>query len=319
VPENQLQGSAGGVFKLLAVVVLYKMLPSESPAFNTLQVAKRPFQNERTNIRVLLFDNTPGGQDVGVLPVAVQYKADVENTGLANAYNFALEVACEQGCNWLLTLDQDTSLPIDFLCNLYDAATFVAPLNTIAAIVPCLSSDGRRVSPSTLVKPWAFAKLLPNHFIGVSYGETIAVNSGSTFRVSALQAIGGYDARFYIGCSDLAIFHRLHCNNFCVFVAGNIHLEHEMSCLDLRNRSNPERYADSFQAEEMFYDEHLGRIAGIVLVVKIFRRLIYRTWKMGGSLAHFKIGVKFLCRRLFCSRRHRMKSWERSLKPWLTV
>jgi GT2 family glycosyltransferase len=319
MPDNQLQDPEAGVFRLLAVVVLYKMGPSESPAFNTLQAAKRRFQHERTNIRVLLFDNTPGGQDVGVLPAAVQYKADIENTGLAKAYNFALEVACAQEYEWLLTLDQDTSLPIDFLRNLYDAAMFVAPLNTIAAIVPCVSSDGRRVSPCTLVKPWTFAKRLPDHFIGVSFGETIAVNSGSTFRVGALQAIGGYDPRFQIGCSDLAIFHRLYCNNFCVFVAGNIHVEHEMSCLDLRNRSNPERYADSLQAEESFYDEYLGRIAGIVLVAKIFRRLIYRTWKVGGSLPHFKIGVKFLCRRLFCSRRHRMKGWERSVKRWLTV
>jgi GT2 family glycosyltransferase len=319
VPDIQLQDSEAGVFKLLAVVVLYKMLPSGSPAFNTLQEAKRSFHDERANITLLLFDNTPGGQEVGFLPAAVQYKADVNNSGLAHAYNYALKVACEQGYNWLLTLDQDTSLPINFLRSLYDAAMFVAPLNTLAAIVPCLSSDGRRVSPSRLVNPWAFAKILPNHFIGVSFGETIAVNSGSTFRVSALQAIGGYDPNFYLGCSDLAIFHRLYCHNFGVFVAGNIHLEHEMSCLDLRNRSTPERYADSFQAEELFYDEHLGRIAGIVLVVKILRRLLYRTWQVGGSVAHFQIGAKFLCRRLFCSRGHRMKSWERAVKPWLNV
>jgi GT2 family glycosyltransferase len=309
MPGNPLQGAEAGVFKLLAVVVLYRMGPGDSPAFNTLQAAKRRFQHETANIRILLFDNTPGGQDIGVLPAAVQYKADIENTGLAKAYNCALEVASAQEYEWLLTLDQDTSLPIDFLRNLYDAAMSVGPLNTIAAIVPSVSSDGRRVSPCTLVKPWAFAKLLPDHFIGVSAGETIAVNSGSTFRVGALQAIGGYDPRFYIACSDLAIFHRLHLNNFCVFVAGNIHVEHEMSCFDLKTRSNHERYTDFFQAEEIFFDEYLGRIAGIVLVVKIFRRLIYRTWKVGGSLPHFKIGVTFLCRRLFCSRKRRRKSW----------
>jgi GT2 family glycosyltransferase len=262
----------------------------------------------------MLYDNTPGGQDAGVLPAGVQYKADLDNSGLATAYNYALEIAHEEGFDWLLTLDQDTSLPVDFLCKLSHAVEFVAPLNTVAAIVPCVLSNGRAVSPWVPTKHWINKKYISDRFIGIPSGRVYAVNSASTMRISALEAVGGYDPRFYLYVSDIVMYHRLQNMNFSIFVAGNIQVEHEMSGFDMKNRISPNIYKESLRAEEAFCDEYLGRLGGMVLLLRIFYRLIDASGKIRARLPYFRIDLSFLCRRLFCSRRHRMESWKKLVR-----
>jgi GT2 family glycosyltransferase len=298
---------------VFAVIVLYKMQPAESASYRTLRAAISNLEDGQADIKILLYDNTPGGQDVGVLPAGVQYKADFENGGLATAYNYALEIAENEGFDWLLTLDQDTRLPVDFLNKIRNAAMFVAHMPSVAAIVPCISSDGGALSPFTLMKRWTLTRNIPDGFIGIPLENVYAVNSASTIKVSALKAIGGYDPRFHLDYSDLAIYHRLHCQNLRVFVAGNIHVEHVVSGYDLKNRSTPGRYEDFCRAEEEAYDEWMGGVARVVLTVRIFRRLVYQLWRNGGSLPYFKIAFKFLCRRLFYSRKYRLDSRRQSV------
>jgi GT2 family glycosyltransferase len=300
--------------RVLAVIVLYKIPLSESAAFRTLRAAISGLPDGQAEIKIILYDNTPGGQDVDALPVEIQYKADVENSGLAKAYNYALEIAHEEGFDWLLTLDQDTSLPSDFLCKLCHAVAFVAPLRTVAAIVPICG--GRAGSPWIRGKYRIRPKRFPGGFIGIPLEKVYAANSASTIRVSALKAIGGYDPRFSLWASDLVMYHRLQCNNFRVFVAGNIHVEPEVSILDLKNRSTPGRYEDMLRADEAFYDEYMGRQGHIVLLLMMLHRLVYRLWTTGGSLPYFNIALRFLCRSLFYSRKHRMESWKRSIKQY---
>jgi GT2 family glycosyltransferase len=296
------------------VIVLYKIPLSESAAFRTLRAAISCLPEGQADIKIILYDNTPGGQNVVALPVEVQYKADVENSGLAKAYNYALEIAQEEGFDWLLTLDQDTSLPIDFLCKLCHAVAFVAPLCTVAAIVPICG--GRSGSPWIRTKHGLRPKRFPDGFIGIPSERVYAINSASTIRVSALKAIGGYDPRFYLWASDLVMYHRLHCNHFSIFVAGDIHVEHESSIADLKNRSTPNRYEDMLRADEAFYDEYMGSLGHIVLLLMMLHRLVYRLWTTGGSLPYFNIALRFLCRSLFYSRKHRMESWKRSIKQY---
>jgi len=297
---------------VLAVIVLYEMKPIESAAFRTLRAAVSGLQDGQADIKILLYDNTPGGQDACVLPSEVQYKADVENSGLAKAYNCALGIAHEEGFDWLLTLDQDTSLPIDFLCKLCHAIAFVAPMNTVAAIVPICG--GRAGSPWVIRKYGMRPKRFSNGFIGIPLEKVCAINSASTIRVSALKAIGGYDPRFYIWSSDIVMYHRLHSSHFSIFVAGNIRVEQESSVVDLKHRSTPGRYEDMLRSEEAFCDEYMGRLGHIVLLLNLIYRIGYRLWTTGGGLAYFTIAFRFLCRSLFYSRKHRMESWKQSVR-----
>jgi GT2 family glycosyltransferase len=297
--------------RILAVIVLYQSTPARSRSLESLQEAFARLSPGLVDLQILLYDNTPGGQDPGPLPAGIDYKADIQNSGLAAAYNYALELAHQGGFEWLLTLDQDTSLPADFLVKLCPAAAYAASLDSVAAIVPCLFGGGRAMSPWIRKWYWIRPTRIPEGFIGVAQGRVFAANSASTLRVSALQAIGGYDPRFYLWASDLVLYSCLHKSGFRIFVAGHIHVEHEASILDLKHRSTPQRYEDMLRADEAFFDEFTGRADRAVWLLMTLHRLVFRIWTTGGGFAHFKIALRFLCRGLFCSRRRRMASWRR--------
>jgi glycosyltransferase involved in cell wall biosynthesis len=300
--------------RVLAVIVLYKMQPMESAAYRTIRAAISALENRQADIKLLLYDNTPGGQDPGILPLGVQYQADVENSGLARAYNYALEIAKQAGFDWLLTLDQDARLPSDFLSNLCHAVSFVTPLGRIAAIVPRVADDGRVVSPHTTMQHWIRTKPYSDVFIGIPLNRVYAANSASTISVSALNAIGGYNPDYCLNYSDIEMYHRLQCNNFRIFFAGNIQVVHQSSGFNLTERSSPIAYEDAVLSEMEFFDEYLGRTERIVLLLKLFCRPVYRIWRQGGSLPFLKIALKCLYKRLLYSRKHRMASWKQRVK-----
>ncbi len=207
--------------RILAVVVLYKVMPSESVTLSSLIASISQLRPGQAEIKILLYDNTPGGQDPGMLPHDVHYRADNENSGLATAYNYATGVALEAGFDWLLTLDQDTNLPFDFARNLCNAVRLVSSLSDVAAIAPRVSGDGRVISPGVPKGYWMATRRFPDGFIGIPAERVYAINSASTIRVSSLLAIGGYDPRFAFDFSDLDMYHRLQSKGMLVFVAGD--------------------------------------------------------------------------------------------------
>ena len=294
------------------MVVLYKLLPVGSRAFTSLHAAIGFQSHDGADVTILIYDNTPGGQDAGMLPSGVLYKPDTTNAGLAAAYNYALKVANEKGYSWLLTLDQDTTLPADFMRKLIDTIKLASPLETVAAIVPIVSSDGRIISPCIPSRNWTVMKNVPKGFSGVSPEMVYAINSAVSMRVSALMRLGGYDSRFFADFSDYVMFWRIHQSGLQVFVAGDITVEHELSVLSLKNRTTSTRYEQIHRAEEAFYDEYLGRAAGLVLLLRLFHRLMFKLWRAGASLSYFKIDLRFICRRVFYSRTRRVRSWEES-------
>src|SRR5271154_641990 len=131
--------------RVLAIIVLFKMRPCESPTLRTLVEASREVSTAKPelDLAILIQDNTPGAQDAGDLPAGVRYKSAPENPGLASAYNRALEIAHAEGYNWLLTLDQDTLLPKNFLSRICDLAVLLEGSPEIAAIVPQITGSGR--------------------------------------------------------------------------------------------------------------------------------------------------------------------------------
>ena len=89
-----------------------------------------------------------------------------------------------------------------------------------------------------------------------------------------------------------------------------------LSCrtFDLKTRSTPSRYKEYLGAEELFCDQYLGRIMSMVVVLKLIYRLAYKLWRNGGSYPYYEIGLGFLCRRLFYSRKHRMATSRQAIR-----
>lgn len=260
--EGELADAKAEGFSLFAVIVLYRLRPSESAAFKTLQTAISRGGSREMYVKVLLYDNTPGGCDPGALPEGVQYEAAKQNAGLAAAYNRALEIAEAEGFDWLLTLDQDTSLPEHFVSRLSEIADRISLNNSIAAIVPQITENGRALSPY-----WFRLGFIPRYFpigfAGVPKQASSAFNSASTVRVSALRMIGGYNPRFWLDYSDFYLYRQLYRYGKRIYIAGDIQVEHQFSILDMNHRVTLARYKNILDAGCAFWDLELGWLAGL--------------------------------------------------------
>ena len=293
-------------FGVLAVVVLYKMKPEESVAFRTLQAGISALQQKQNRIEVFLYDNTPGGFDPRHLPQGVRYEAAAQNVGLAAAYNRALAVAQSKACTWLLTLDQDTTLPVDYLSRMNQLAVALRSDKRVAAIVPRLSDGGRSLSPLS-VKFWG-PSYLPKEFRGIHEGEIRALNSASLFRVSALQQVGSFDPRFWLDYADTSVYRQLHLLGKKVYVAGDIEVEHELSLIRHKDLGS-DRFRNMLQAESAFHDLYEGPIRRLALTARLLAR-IGRQRKLGVDPAIRELTWKAFKTRLFHSRSRRIRDWQ---------
>ena len=296
--------------RVLAVIVLYKMVFEESAAYKSLQVAISGFQRGQKDIRILLYDNTADGRDPGPLPEGVQYEAAKQNAGLAAAYNRALSIAQSEQYDWLLTLDQDTTLPPDYLSRMCKIALDVGSDNRVAAIVPRLSDAGTPLSPMCFgfwgVSGW------PSGLTGVSNRETHAYNSASLFRVSAIKQIGGFNPYFWLDFVDAYVYRQLHRHGKKIYVAEDIHAKHELSLLH-RQSLNADRYRNIMQAESAFVDLYEGHFRGLVLTGRLLGR-VWRQRRRGDNPAIQKLSLQALKRRIFQSKTRRIQDWKREME-----
>lgn len=288
--------TASTVVRLLAVVVLYRTAPEASLTLRSLLQASAEMTEEMKqtfDASVLVWDNTPGGQTPSSSVAELRYYADPTNPGLAVAYNTALGLASAEGFEWLLTLDQDTEIPLDFFIKM---ATHIRSVHAnVAAILPRVVADDRRLSPYRL-----FAGALPQWFRpevqGVRSG-VYALNSGSVLRVAALQSVGGYDPDFTLDMSDVAIFHKLNAAGHQALVVNDISLQHELSLLKKSERMTLDRYKASLRAEALFYDRHMGPLGRMERMVRLVVRS-WRDWRDPASQAFSQATVEELRKRI---------------------
>ncbi len=309
MPESDAQVAGGNAFDVLAVIVLYKMRLSESPAFKTLMAARSVIPRE-TEIRVLLYDNSPNACNPGALPVGVRYEAAQRNAGLAAAYNRALAIAEGERTTWILTLDQDTTLPVNFLLQMRERIRIVESNDRVAAIVPYLADADRPLSP--VVVRFFGEHHVSGTFTGISEQEIRGLNSASLFRVSALKTIGGYDPYFWLDYVDTCIFRKLHLQGRRIYVAGNIQVEHNLSLLDRRNLS-PDRFRNILQAECAFCDLYDRSGKGFVLSARLLGR-IWRQHRRGDDIAFRRLTWEMFKRRLFQSKARRIREWREEVE-----
>jgi GT2 family glycosyltransferase len=282
------------------------MRPSESPALKSLKSAISILPEAGDGIRVLLYDNTPGECDPGPIPDGCQYVRALKNAGLATAYNFALSIAENENFTWLLALDQDTTLPLDFLLRISEHAHNIKPDDRVAAIVPQLSDQGRAISPAYV--RFFGESYLSDGFTGITERETRALNSGSFFYVEALVQIGGFNPDFWLDFLDLDVYRQFYRNGWKVYVAGDIQVQHELSLLH-RETIKADRFRNILWAECAFCDMYEGPFGGFALT----GRLIFRIWRQRrrrDALAIRQLTLDALKRRIFHSKKRRLSDWK---------
>ena len=260
------------VLSILAVIVVYKKIPAESSSLQSLLRAAEMAVSPSFRLGILVFDNTPGGQDPGELAEHVLYRAAPDNPGLAVPYNEAVAFAEQNGFSWLLTLDQDTSLPPDFLLRMEPYARQYELADRVAAIVPQIADHGRVISPFRFIGGF-LPRVLPPGTRGIGKRFTSALNSGSLLRITALRQLGGYDLHFPLHNSDTRLYQRLDEAGKQVFIAGDIRVDHELAILQREDRMTLERYRKLLLDECDFWDLHMGVLGRTERLIRLAGRL----------------------------------------------
>jgi GT2 family glycosyltransferase len=283
------------------------MRPRDSSTLQSLLATAENTSSNELDLRILVWDNTPGGQDVSELPTGVLYEPAPHNPGLAQAYNRALELAEIEGYEWLLTLDQDSILPANFLSRITELASELSQTLDIGAIVPQVTADGRNISPFRFMFG-AVPRWFPCGFVGISKSITIPVNSGATLRVTALRQIGGYDPMFPLDVSDIDLFYRLQNSGKKVYIVGDLVIHHDLALLKKDKRMSLDRYHALLLDECAFWDMNLGPIARLERQIRLAGR-ICKDLFAPNKYAFRQLTVLEFSRRILKSRQKRVAEW----------
>lgn len=141
------------------------------------------------------------------------------NRGVARSLNEGLRFAVALGADWLLTVDQDSTLPdgyVLWLLEAADSATAALGPDAVGAVAAGSVSDA-----SGLIG------YRTRHVAGVPTTEEV-IQSGTLWRVAALQDLGGFDETFGIDAVDAAACVRLRASGRHVVVAPGLALEHRL-------------------------------------------------------------------------------------------
>ena len=139
------------------------------------------------------------------------------NAGIARGLNEGLTMAAQSSFSWLLTVDQDTQLPDNYVTEVftwlgrhYDDASLIG----VVGAGEVLDKDARIRYTSKLVKGM--------------HTTAEVIQTGSLWQVQALRSIGGFDESFGIDAVDAAACVRLRAAGYLVVIAEGVALRHSI-------------------------------------------------------------------------------------------
>jgi glycosyltransferase involved in cell wall biosynthesis len=238
---------------ILAIMVVYNQDILSSTTFQSLMGALAKHDSEGA-LSLMVYDNSPASQNLECFtsPVSITYVHDPTNAGLAKAYNHALDVAVSDGFEWLLLLDQDSTLPEDFTVKLINTAEMIKADENLVAIVPRVKCLGETVSPS-VVKFGGCFRPVDASIMGTSHPQVTSINSGTMLRTTFMKTVGGFNTVFRLDYLDHWVFSTIYSNSKSVYISESV-VDHELSIMDYDRLMNLERYESILNAEVLFLD-----------------------------------------------------------------
>lgn len=298
---------------ILVVVVRYEVSLHRSQVMRSLATGFSKHPELLQSIATLVWDNSPEPLPEPIADPQADfrftYRHSESNLGVSGAYNRAMELAEEAGCGWLLLLDQDTTLPADFLTAMLGyAERFAAKSNDSsepAAVAPTIVMGETTVSPKLAVR-FGGARHVPAGYQGLCRDEVILVNTGLLLRVAALRAIGGFSPEFWLDFSDRYLCHMLAQRGMRVWLAGEQRLEHHISLMAGEGGMSEERYANLVAAEDAYFALYRSMARNAVYRLRLLRS----AWgERREHPARARLLWRHFLRRLYVPRAMRLRAW----------
>ena len=257
--------------KLFTVLVLYKKKLEASQTFISLIDSYLRMNSSQLNFFLLIYDNSPTKQELlSKIPFRYQYIHDPQNSGLSVAYNYALRIAALMNFPWLLLLDHDSKLPLDYIFMIARVLESNSSNESIVAYVPKVICNGGIVSPSRIMLGIQSRPININ-YIGICDFQITAINSGSLLKVSFMEHIQGFNNLFQLDYLDHWLFDKIYLSGKKVYVFNSI-VQHDLSVSNMNTNMMVRRYINILESEKLFYLKYKSRGGNIFYLIKLFVR-----------------------------------------------
>ena len=203
-----------------AVLVVYHQKAADCSSWNSLRATEAG-----NAMHWLVVDNSP---TAGGSPAAeVRYEHHPSNPGVSAAYLRGAEVAQQNGCTWLLLLDQDSEFPAHWF-EAYVASHRDYPHATL--LVPAVPAGKKWMSPASYRwhRGWLNDPMPYGPFELRNYAP---INAGMLIRLADYLLCGGHNRDVAVDFSDFAFLHRLQKQHPVAILAG-FQLTHSLSGIE---------------------------------------------------------------------------------------
>ena len=257
---------------LLIILVVYKKRFNDISALNFI----KNFQEKGDlELQLLIYDNSPEAiNSAEELPCGISYVHNKNNPGLATAYNYALDVATNYNCEWLLLLDHDTELIMDYFIKVFALFKQSILTSDIVAIMPIVKAQQVTIAP---VKREFIRYHVALNKTGKLTGNISGINSGTIVRISFVKQLGGFNLNFPLDYLDHCFFNEIRKAGKYVYVLDTT-IHQNLSVLNFHENINPVRYNSILRAQVLFYrDKSLlfSMRLKLILLKKLIKHLLY--------------------------------------------
>jgi rhamnosyltransferase len=221
--------------RVIAVVPTYR--PDEDVLVHLRQIAGQVSA-------VVVVDDGSGEAASAILDTLAAEVAQVirlgSNSGIAAALNAGVRWALDDGADYVLTVDQDTDLPGDYVSTALVLFARANPVTRIG-VVAVDAVNGAPALP-TWVSPEGFG-LVPE-----------AIQTGFVISRECLETAGLFDERLVIDCVDTEYCLRIRDNGFRIAVAKGTDIRHSIGRrAELRPFGIPLRHASGRVATYQYH------------------------------------------------------------------
>jgi rhamnosyltransferase len=179
--------------------------------------------------RTIIIDNSPNTVDV-IEQLERMNHSNIEivrlghNTGIAHALNMGIEKAAE--CDLILTLDQDSNLPEDYISRMvafFEAYQSEGRLGLVAPNFVDVNSG--TAATFTRLERFSMQSFTCAGTSGM-HETTLAITSGSVIPRAVFAAIGGFETDLFIDQVDFEFCLRLQQHGYRALINASVTIEH---------------------------------------------------------------------------------------------
>jgi len=256
------------------VIVVYEMRIIESPTIMSLVKISKNYNFN--NVCVIIYDNSRKKQEeFSNLSFEFLYIHDETNGGLCAAYNYALQYSIENEIKWLMLLDQDTYLTLEYYEKAISTCQKLFYIDDVVCILPRTVTESYHLISPTKVSIWGWGQGIGD-IVGTCSISITGINSGTLLRTSFMSLLGGFNIDFKLDMLDHWYFSEI-CRLGRKFHILNVTIVHSLSVAHY-NSISKNRYISILESEVLFMrllnsKKSLG-VYMIRLLLRFFKQMI---------------------------------------------